>query len=180
MRFRRLRSNMLDRLSIRHWAPGDEEAAFAIYGDPEVVRYLGSGGPAPSLEFMAERVAAWSDQDRLLAVCLDGTPIGSGIFGVIRHSGGVSGLDEEHEIGWHLAREHWGKGVGTWIGQQMLLRASESVPTVVAVAFPENTASLRIMEKIGMTPAGRTDRFYDLEGLALYEKRFEKTGVASA
>jgi RimJ/RimL family protein N-acetyltransferase len=163
---------VLEDLSIRRWGPGDEEAAYAIYGDPEVVRYLGSGGPAPSREFMAERVAAWGGQDRLLAVCRGGVPIGSGIFGVIHHSQGFEDLEEEHEVGWHLGREHWGQGIGTWIAQQMLLKAMESVPRVVAIAFPENLASLRIMEKIGMNPAGLTDRFCDLPGLALYEKNF--------
>ena len=59
----------------------------------------------------------------------------------------------ETDIGWHLLREHWGQGLATEAA-----RASRDyafvqlgVERLVAQIHPENSASRRVAEKIGMT-----------------------------
>ena len=46
-----------DRLILRQWTPDDAEAAFAIFGDPEVARFLGATGePHPDVAYTRERM----------------------------------------------------------------------------------------------------------------------------
>ena len=60
------------------------------------------------------------------------------------------------EIGWRLRPEHWGKGYATEAGQAMLRFAFNElrVPEVYAVANPQNHASIRVMERLGMRNVG--------------------------
>ena len=42
------------------------------------------------------------------------------------------------------------------------------LPTIWAVALEENQASFRVMERLGMKPAGRTTKYYGGENLLVY------------
>lgn len=57
-----------------------------------------------------------------------------------------------HEIGWRLAPDCWGKGLASEAARAMAAFAFESLdaPTLVAVCLPENAASSRVMETLGM------------------------------
>ena len=70
--------------------------------------------------------------------------------------------ENEIEIGWHLAREYWGLGYGTEIGRALVEYGLNGlgIPELHAIAYPENVASIRIMQKIGMEYQGVTDRYY--------------------
>ncbi len=47
-----------DRLIVRHWTEDDAEDAFAIFGDPEVMRYVGdTGEPHPDVRSPASACA---------------------------------------------------------------------------------------------------------------------------
>ncbi len=67
--------------------------------------------------------------------------------------------DSEVEIGWWLARRCWGKGLATEAAQSVLRYAFEraGLARVIAIAMPENLASRRIMEKIGMRYESETE-----------------------
>jgi ribosomal-protein-alanine N-acetyltransferase len=56
------------------------------------------------------------------------------------------------EIGWRLARAHWGRGLATEGARSVLRYAFEvlKLPEVVAITVPANVRSRRVMEKIGM------------------------------
>lgn len=60
---------------------------------------------------------------------------------------------DEIEIGWMLTPSAWGRGYGTEAGIAVRDEAFErlGLESIVAVHHPENTASGRIMEKLGMT-----------------------------
>jgi ribosomal-protein-alanine N-acetyltransferase len=60
------------------------------------------------------------------------------------------GLDPE--IGWWLARRCWGRGLTTEAATAALRDAFERVrlDRVISIAMPENAASRRIMEKLGL------------------------------
>ncbi|MEO1443691.1 MAG: GNAT family N-acetyltransferase, partial [Chloroflexota bacterium] len=68
------------------------------------------------------------------------------------------------EVGYALGRTFWGNGYATEAAHATLRYGFDVVglDEIVAVAFPENTASLRVMEKVGMTSQGITDRYYDV------------------
>jgi RimJ/RimL family protein N-acetyltransferase len=57
------------------------------------------------------------------------------------------------EIGWWLARRWWGRGLATEAARTALQDAFERVglERIISIARPENTASTRIMEKVGLT-----------------------------
>ncbi len=64
----------------------------------------------------------------------------------------VEGMPEI-EIGWWLAKHCWGKGLATEAARTALRDGFERVvlTRVVALARRDNAASLRVMERLGMT-----------------------------
>jgi len=56
----------------------------------------------------------------------------------------------EVEIGWTVAPERWGEGLATELGAAALEVASQfGLDDIVAFTLPHNTASRRVMEKLG-------------------------------
>jgi RimJ/RimL family protein N-acetyltransferase len=57
-----------------------------------------------------------------------------------------------HEIGWRLVPDCWGKGLASEAARAMAAFAFDTLdaPTLVAVCLPENTASRRVMDSLGM------------------------------
>ena len=79
---------------------------------------------------------------------------------------GVWRLQEtnEIEIGYAVAKNFWGKGLATEAALVFLQYAFENLKPekIVAVASPENAASVRVMEKLGMR-YDCTGEFYERE-----------------
>jgi RimJ/RimL family protein N-acetyltransferase len=69
------------------------------------------------------------------------------------------------EIGWWLARRFWGRGLATEAARTVLRDAFERVrlERIISVARPENVASIRIMEKLGL----KLDCEFENEGMRL-------------
>jgi RimJ/RimL family protein N-acetyltransferase len=63
---------------------------------------------------------------------------------------------DEIEIGWMLTPSAWGQGYGTEAGRAIRDEAFDrlELESIVAVHHPENVASGRIMEKLGMSFEG--------------------------
>lgn len=161
-----------ERLTAEPWTLAQAPAAFKMYGDPEVMRYLGRNGAADtigSLQEMEVRLARaiekYSSQSHgyiyaALVEKLSGDVIGTALLKPLELSEG--GPAPEIEIGWHLAHDSWGRGYGTETGFGLLKYGFETLglDQLHAIAYPENQASLRIMQKIGMTRQGSTNRYY--------------------
>ena len=66
--------------------------------------------------------------------------------------------DVKVEVGWLLARDAWGKGYATEGAVASLVDAFERVglDRVLSIAVVENRRSVRVMERIGLSPVGRT------------------------
>lgn len=143
-----------DRLELRPFEVSDLEAALRIYGDPEVMRHVGEGG-AVGREEAARMLADYrAHQDRH----------GFAFWAVFeRRSGeliGDAGLEvtgEGVELGYTLARSAWGKGLATEAAQLCVQAAFGplALPRLVALAAVENSASARVLEKLGFTPGPR-------------------------
>jgi ribosomal-protein-alanine N-acetyltransferase len=69
------------------------------------------------------------------------------------------------EIGWWLARQWWGQGLASEAAEAAFKDAVERVrlPRIVSVARPENIASIRIMQKLGL----RLECEFENEGVRL-------------
>ena len=161
-----------ERLVARDWRPEDAEAAYAIYRDEDVVRFLGSvPRPVESLDAMRERIDGWLAARRddgygfWALETRDGTLVGATLCKPLPDAGEV-------EIGWHLGKAHWGHGYASESGAAAARYAFErqGLDVVYAVVVRENAASLAVARRIGMTYEGTTDRYYGRE-LELYSKR---------
>jgi len=174
-----------DRLLIRAWSIDDAEAAFEMYGDPLVAEYL-TGVPEESLESqranLARLIAAYSKLDMGMASfpLIDrssGDLVGAILLKPLPRSEHLDAWRafrddptaippvHEIEIGWHLARRHWGKGYATEAARSTMSYAFETLKLdeVHAVLYKQNTKSRAIVQRLEMRHLGSTDRFYGVE-----------------
>jgi ribosomal-protein-alanine N-acetyltransferase len=158
------------RLRLRMFIPADAYSYHeAIHVDPEVMRYLPGGLPRPkerSEALIAMVINGWSEHRfGLWAVehLADGRLLGHCGLMLEPTSGAV-------EVGYAIARPYWGQGLATEGARASLSYGFERVglDRIIALAAPENAASRRVMEKVGMRFEGlSTDYYHGLE-LALY------------
>ena len=130
----------------------------ALTADPDTMRYWWAGGPFPrdvaERNFAASlaRLRKYGFGRRWIVAKENGAGLG---FAETKHFGescdDVS--PDEVEIGWMLTPPAWGQGYGTEAGRAVRDEVLErlELETIVAVYHPENVASGRIMEKLGMT-----------------------------
>jgi [ribosomal protein S5]-alanine N-acetyltransferase len=142
------------RLVLRIPALTDATILFDTYThDPEVTRYV-MWRPHTSvdqtLEFLKSCVAAWEGEKRFpYVIMLKGTdnPIGMVDFHI---AGSTVG------IGYVIGRAYWGRGYVPEAVQAIVKWAlrQPSIYRVCADCDVENTASIRVMEKVGMQREG--------------------------
>jgi [ribosomal protein S5]-alanine N-acetyltransferase len=76
-----------------------------------------------------------------------------GYCGIELYEGGP-----EVELGFSFARSAWGRGYATEAALAWLKHGFGALgfPRVIALVKPANTASIRVLEKVGMTKLGPT------------------------
>lgn len=141
-----------DRLLLRPFRDEDLPAWAELNTDPEVMRYLG-GKPLSRAE--SDAIAAGVNKQYVAE--------GTGFLAIERRSDGAflgaSGLTHEAwhpndlEIGWRLARAHWGHGYATEAAASWLAYAFTDLdlPRVLASTDSPNINSIAVMKRIGMT-----------------------------
>jgi len=150
-----------ERLAYRPLEHADTEAMHVVWGDPGVMRYLPSD-PSPSVTETAERVERHvarfaetgfglcaiveADTDRVVGTC--------GLFP-------VEWVGPDVEVAYHLARDVWNRGYATEAAGAWVEAAFDrlELDRVVALAYPANRASTRVMEKIGMPFDREVERY---------------------
>lgn len=139
-----------ERLVLRKMEPEDAEAFFRIQSDPEVMRFTHEEPPA-SVEEVRAALAAYPDFDE----------VGYGRWGCyLKGSGeliGFSGLKvvpefETTDLGYRFLPRYWGQGFATESGFASLSYGFDVIglERIDAFVLPENTASIRVLEKLGM------------------------------
>ncbi len=141
-----------DRLLIRRFAPADADALHQIYGDPEVMALAGGTCDRTTVD----RVIARYERDFPLEYRAVVERASGRLVGEV----GVIPLGDEIEIGWTLHRDAHGRGFATEAARAMLAAALGplGLERVIATILPENAASIRVAEKIGMRADGWMDR----------------------
>lgn len=138
-----------ERLLLRPIWPEDWEMLYSGIADPGVVHNLATA-PWPYHEDDA-RAFAQREQDSYVpgfAVTLPG----EGLIG-----GAGLGYDEHDEVqlGYWIARAHWGKGFASEAARAVLEMARVIGHTrVVAAHFLDNPASGKVLRKAGFRPTG--------------------------
>lgn len=79
----------------------------------------------------------------------------------------------ETNIGWHYGSKFWNRGFATEAARALLYIGFEigKVKEIFADCFADNLASIRVMEKIGMTTRPVLNLFNALRGISYGEQR---------
>jgi RimJ/RimL family protein N-acetyltransferase len=142
------------RMLLRVLVPADVPRLVEFESDPEVMRYLNNGGPPMSEESFAALVQV----SNRLAEEGQGLGIWAAISVYTLEFAGWFHLfspeeGQDPELGYHLARRFWGRGLATEVAGAILAKAeARGMRTCVARAMLANTASTHVMEKLGMRP----------------------------
>ena len=138
------------RLVLRMPKPSDDEAVFAYASDPDVTRYM-DWRPHTDIrdaeEHRRDVLRKWKSGAEFtwrITIKPDDRPIGSIATRIRGHSS---------ELGYVVAREHWGNGYATEAAKSLVAWASsqEQIHRIWAICDAENGASARVLEKVGMT-----------------------------
>lgn len=150
------------RLLIRPVTAADFGRLYEIRAIPEVTQWL-TGRPT-SYEDYVERYGTPERLESTLVVELGGTIIGDLFLGVEAPYSQVEVRDRaagsQAAVGWLLDPAYVGHGYATEATAEVLRICFEDLGLrrVVAGAFADNAASLRVMARIGMRIEGRTLR----------------------
>ncbi len=168
------------RLLLRPWRNEDLAPYARICTDPEVMRYLsGAMTPKQSEEQVSAFVRHWKERGfGLWAVEEKSSATFIGFIGLLYHEEWTEG-EHKTEVGWRLDRSFWGRGLATEGARASLHHGFEELglERIISIAVPENVASLRVMEKLGMTLRGET-RFkgYDVVWYAVDRQAWDADG----
>jgi len=68
---------------------------------------------------------------------------------------------DEIEVGYLLDKGHWGRGLATEAARESVRFGFEDlgIETIVGVVHPENVASQRVLEKVGLSFVERSNYF---------------------
>ncbi len=141
------------RLRLRLFTRDDVQIMFELSSDPEVIKYA-EAHPVKSLHEAQQRL----EQGPLA----DYEKYGYGRFAVeLKETGRVIGFCgikylpeiELPEVGYRYLKRYWGKGIGTEAARVCIdfARDDLKIEKLVALIIPENIASIRVAEKLGMT-----------------------------
>jgi len=143
------------RLSLREFTEEDFAALREIDGDSEILRWRSRRAitPAMTREFLAQAAAAAEEQPRqqyALAVTLRPAPRGA-LIGQVGLTIITARYDEAF-MWYSVNRQYWGQGYMTEAARRMLEFGFETagLRRIFAECHPDNTASARVMEKIGL------------------------------
>ena len=156
------------RLRLRPLASSDEADLIALDSDPEVMRYVGSPAGVKSPAETAERArlrireTQRGDYEPLGFWRIEGRGDRAfhGVGALIQMPGGnregPGDADVDVEVAYRLARTAWGQGIATEAAGALVAHALGplALPRVVAVTYPANQASQRVLDKLGFERHG--------------------------
>ena len=150
-----------ERLLLRKFRPDDLDELAKLFSDPDVMRYVGNGQPIDrdeSERALKSIIRHWESQ-------------GFGRWAVVNKQtrefigfGGLRSLFDTPEVVYHFSKANWGKGLATELARATLRFGFEDrgLDRIVAVAKPENSASIHVMQKLGMRFEMKTI-YYNIE-----------------
>ncbi len=141
-----------DRLGFRYWSEADEFLALGLWGDPQVTRML--GGPF-SEEQVHQRLfkhiaLAQEHGIQYWPIFLLETGEHVGCCGLQPYKPAIP------ELGYHLRRDFWGKGIAKEAAGAVIDYAftNFTIDSIFAGPLPENLASRRVLLSLGFQYAG--------------------------
>ncbi|MEM7030552.1 MAG: GNAT family N-acetyltransferase [Chloroflexota bacterium] len=138
------------RLIAHCFSLNDYDTLCQLHSDPQVMATLGGiRPPEKTRQFLAEKMAHWGQYG-----------FGYWMFhhretGQFVGRGGIQHIEiggqQEVEIGYTVASTFWGQGYATEIAKTLVDLGFETLdlPEIVCFTLATNTASQRVMEKVG-------------------------------
>jgi RimJ/RimL family protein N-acetyltransferase len=149
-----------ERLVLRRWRPDDLDDLHRVFAKPEVWRYpLGRGCTLDETRrYLTRRLDEWASRgwshwaavhradDRLIGLLGLAPPV----F--------LPEIMPTVEVGWRLDPDYWGQGLAREGGRAALAFGFDTLglDEIVSICEPENVASERVMQALGLEPARRT------------------------
>jgi ribosomal-protein-alanine N-acetyltransferase len=141
-----------ERLILRPFTLDDAEAWLPLISLPEIIRYTGDT-PASSVDEARELLRTRPLRDYAVH--------GYGRMAVIEKASGrlvgFSGLKYledlgEVDIGYRFLPDCWGKGYASESARALMEhgRAKHGIGRIVGMAHPDNAASIKVLEKLGL------------------------------
>lgn len=139
------------RLRLRQFTFDDTDELYRIYSHPELFQYMSN-----------EKPLSWEETREVInSITENWQQHHFGVWAVVykKHQKlighcGLKFLENtpEIQIGYLLLKSYWGRGLGTEAASSVLKYGFEvaKIERIVAVAKPENIASRRVMEKVGL------------------------------
>lgn len=144
------------RLTLRPFAPEDESVAVSLLRCPEFMAYSPSGA--------LDTKGAKQRFSELMASC-ERNGLGK-LAVVVKSSGtiiGYCGIEmceiegaRKPELGFRLHMDHRGMGYAAEAAAAVLHQAEPVLSSVIAFAEPANKSSIRVLEKLGFRPTGKS------------------------
>jgi len=144
------------RLILRRLAAYDAPALHTMLSDPETMRYWSSlphEELAETEAWVAESLEAMARGDgHDFAVLLDGRMVGRAAFWM------------GNEVGFLFHRDVWGQGIAREALTALLRHGFDGLgfASIRADVDPENTASLRLLERLGFQRTGFAERTFKI------------------
>ncbi len=155
------------RLVLRHWQDRDLNALHRLNSDDQVMRFFPFRRDRKQTAELLDRIRKTLADDGIswAAVTDRKTDEIVGFSGLCRVRFDAP-FTPAVEIGWRLLPEHWGKGYATEAANELLRHGflDLGLRKIVSFAVPANTASTKVMERIGMR--ARPEFNFDMPGIA--------------
>ncbi|VWX62864.1 putative enzyme [Burkholderiales bacterium 8X] len=155
-----LRTLETPRLLLRPWRDDDREPFAAMSSDQDVMRYLLPFASPGAVTAWIERQMSHLRQHGFCFWALESKQTGEfvGATGLHRLSYDAH-FTPAVEVGWRLARKHWGHGYAVEAATKALQFGFEylGLLEIVANTAPANVNSQKVMTRLGMTHEPRDD-----------------------
>lgn len=174
-----------ERLVLREYLLTDLNDVHEFASDP-LVCALSEWGPnsiAQSQAFLAQCLTESTETPRMtwtFAISRAGKVIGS--IALMREKSDLVRREGDAEIGYVLRQDSWGRGFATEAAGAVMRWAhqEQGITRLVATCRPENSASVRVLEKLGLNRIGYLVGDKTIDGVArdslLFESKRHESG----
>lgn len=139
-----------ERLYFRQFVPGDAALLYEMHQDPAITKYTGDPIPWDSVELVEnilkeailpqyqKKIGRWATflkvDDTFIGWC------------------GLKEVDGEVDLGYRFIQKYWGNGYASEAAKAVLQYGIENkIKNIVGRASVDNIASVKVLEKIGLT-----------------------------
>ncbi|GGA97687.1 N-acetyltransferase [Brucella endophytica] len=143
-----------ERLIIRNWQDSERALFHEINSDPDVMEFFGFIRSRDQSDELFDRLQRDIDETGYGFYALEERASGAciGFTGLVRTDLEPHFRKGTVEIGWRLAKRHWGKGYVTEAGRRLFTLGFDErgLDEIVSFAVHNNRRSTAVMERLGM------------------------------